>query len=300
MKIDYKYVEILEDILQYGYDYDDPNRKGVKRKELESVILKNLREDGLPILTVRKTFFKGAVGELLLFLKGSTDIRDYWDYGIRFWDEDFRRFHGYSKEDLERLYRNKDKEVSKQMYSMGKIYPHQYAKQYDVFEKFKKQPLRTDLIVNSWQIDDLKDMCLVPCHYDFQIVGSPDGFMTIWNQRSTDFLLGTPINIQFYFLLGMILEAWSGHRFNGVQGFLKKVHLYDNGFNLAQKIIDVPSDLYTSNVFVKFDYDEEDRNLSFKDFVKKLKPEQFSIENYNFVLDEKVPMLTYRNKTDNE
>lgn len=299
MKIDYKYVEILEDILTYGYDYEDPNRKGTFRKELEVVVLKHLREDYLPIVTARKTYFKGAVGELLLFLKGTTDIRDYWDYKIRFWDDDFCRFHNYSKEDLDRLYRNRDKEVSKAMYSMGKIYPHQYAKQYEVFENFKRNPLRTDLIVNSWQVDDLKDMCLVPCHYDFQIVGSPEGFMIVWNQRSTDFLLGTPINVQFYFLMGMLLEVWSGHKFNGVYGILKKVHLYDNQFELAKKITEVSPELYNEDVQTIIEYDYRDRELPFSEFVKKLTPENFQIENYSFVLDEKVPMLTY-NKPDNE
>lgn len=297
MKIDFKYAEILDDILTYGYDYEDPNRKGVFRKELDLIALRHLREDGLPIITARKTFFKGAVSELLLFLKGTSDIRHFWEYGVRFWDADFARYQGYTDEALETIY-NQWKGGREYLldtgYDIGKNYPYQYKKQYHVFDNFKANPLRTDLIVNSWQIADLQDMCLVPCHYDFQIVGATDGFMIVWNQRSTDFLLGTPINVQFYYLMGMLLEAWSGHRFNGVTGILKKVHLYDNQFDLAKKIINVSSELYTSDVEVTFDYPEDILDLPFEEFIKKIEPSQFSIKNYGFVLDEKVPMLTYK------
>ena len=94
MKIDYKYTQILEDIMRYGYVYEDPNRKDVFRKELETVHIKHLVQEGFPIVTARKTFFKGAVGELLLFLKGSTDIRDYHNYGIKFWDKDTKNYEG--------------------------------------------------------------------------------------------------------------------------------------------------------------------------------------------------------------
>ena len=299
MKIDYKYTQILEDIMRYGYVYEDPNRKDVFRKELENVQIKHLVQDGFPIVTARKTFFKGAIGELLLFLKGSTDIRDYWDYGIRFWNKDFARYQGYTKkfikEELYPSWKNHKKAIVLETgYDMGKIYAHQYKKQHSVFDNFKENPLRTDLIVDSWQVDDLKDMCLIPCHYSFQIVGSDDGFLIVWNQRSTDFLLGTPINIQFYFLMGMLLELWSGHKFNGVIGSLCKVHLYDNQLKLANEMIKLPTSLYKEGVVVKLELEEDLKNLSFSEFIKKIEPSNFKIEDYDFVLNESVEMLTYK------
>ena len=539
MKIDYKYTQILEDIMRYGYVYEDPNRKDVFRKELETVHIKHLVQEGFPIVTARKTFFKGAVGELLLFLKGSTDIRDYHNYGIKFWDKDTKNYEGklskypiseYQKwcennkkfiikkqriskfshpvqlktdsevfenrngeqyiileklkkgrlsylkiqflnggfikeirnsknkklsvqnpyqisklgvgclgnvnlkdneinkyihsvwsNMLKRCYNKKDKKnydryggkgvfvnerwlcfeyfcedfkkyknfseniltlkkyhldkdfnggyeysyetcnlipkeenisgiknvifefentktgeivfvdniwkfiqerslgksaessfywllngklktcknwkcnsFSPKQYDMGKIYSYQYKKQHSVFDNFKENPLRTDLIIDSWQVDDLKDMCLIPCHYSFQIVGSDDGFLIVWNQRSTDFLLGTPINIQFYFLMGMLLELWSGHKFNGVVGNLCKVHLYDNQLKLANEMIKLPTSLYKEGVVVKLELEEDLKNLSFSEFIKKIEPSNFKIEDYDFVLNESVEMLTYK------
>ena len=294
MKIDYKYTQILEDIMRYGYVYEDPNRKDVFRKELETVHIKHLVQEGFPIVTARKTFFKGAVGELLLFLKGSTDIRDYWKYKIRFWDKDYKRFQKLSDNDLELYYNMREQKGADESYYMGKIYSHQYKKQHSVFDNFKENPLRTDLIIDSWQVDDLKDMCLIPCHYSFQIVGSEDGFLIVWNQRSTDFLLGTPINIQFYFLMGMLLELWSGHKFNGVVGNLCKVHLYDNQLKLASEMIKLPTSLYKEGVVVKLEFQEDLKNLSFSEFIKKVEPSNFKIEDYDFVLNESVEMLTYK------
>lgn len=297
MKIDYNYVGVLEDIFEYGYDYEDPNRKGTFRKEIETVVLKHLKEDGYPIITARKTYFKGAVGELLLFLKGSTNIRDYWKYGIRFWDKDFARYQGYMESQIDDLYLAWKKgsiPILDTGYDMGEIYGYQYKKQYPIFDKFKENPLHSDLIINSWQLGSLTNMALKPCHYDFQIVGSTDGFLIVWNQRSTDFLLGTPINIQFYFLMGLLLEKWSGHRFNGVVGMLKKVHLYDNGFELASKIIVLPEEEYHKNIFVDLNIPDSILNLPFNEFIKHIEPSNFSIKNYNYTIDDKVEMLTYK------
>ena len=131
------------------------------------------------------------------------------------------------------------------------------------------------------------------CHYSFQIVGSDDGFLIVWNQRSTDFLLGTPINIQFYFLMGMLLELWSGHKFNGVVGNLCKVHLYDNQLKLASEMIKLPTSLYKEDVVVKLEFQEDLKDLPFSEFIKKIEPSNFKIEDYDFVLNESVEMLTY-------
>lgn len=291
--IDHKYVDVLDDILKYGYHYDDPNRKGVRRKQLEYVNIKHLVEYGYPIITARKTYFKGAVGELLLFMKGSTDIRDYWQYGITFWNQDYKRYHDYSEVEFDRVYRLRDGRVSKKAYSMGKIYGHQYKKQYHVFDNFKKNKFRTDLVVDSWQVDDLNDMCLKPCHMSYMLLGSPEGFAISWVQRSTDFMLGTPINIQFYYLMGMLLEEWSGHKFLGVFGNLHNVHLYDNQIELAERMVSLNPELFHVGAKVKLDIDDKYKELPFAEFIQKVTPDNFNLENYKYVLNESVPMLSY-------
>ena len=95
--IDKFYKDLLNEILTEGFEYDDPNRKGTKRKQIPTAIFFLLSKDS-PVISLRKVYFKGAVAELLLFLKGSTDIRDYWKAKVNFWDSDFCNYQNISSE----------------------------------------------------------------------------------------------------------------------------------------------------------------------------------------------------------
>lgn len=283
------YKNLLKEILEKGYQYDDPNRKDTFRKEIFHYDLSYI-SDQYPSLYCKRTYFKPAIGELLLFLQGKTDLRDYWKYNVNFWDKDVFRFNKLSEEEIKIA---KKGTLSYSKYNTGKIYPYQYVKQYHIFDNFKKNPLRTDLIVNSWNIDDLKEMCLIPCHFSFQLLGCNNSFIIIWNQRSTDVLLGTPTNIQFYYLMGKIIEWWSGYKFEGVVGNLNKVHLYDNQIDFAKKIIGV-KDRQSESVLV-MNIPEHLKTASFEIFVKHLHPDMFLLKNYEYLLSEKIEMKTYTN-----
>lgn len=298
MNIDNKYKEIISEILINGYEYQDPNRKGVLRKEIPFCTLTHKITEGLPLIKIRKTFWKGAVSEMLLFMKGKTDIRDFWEYGIRFWDGDYARWQGLSEETLKGKYEYWKKDPKERGWStshwLGAIYGHQYQKQHSIFDKFKKDPLITDLIVNSWQVDDLSKMSLYPCHYSFQLVGVKGGFYVSWNQRSTDVLLGLPINVMFYYLIGSLLEKWSGHKFLGVCGNLTKLHLYDNQIEIAKEIEELDSD-YISHPRLELNI-EADTNLSFEEFIKEIEPDNFKVTGYKYLSEKTTKMLTYKRK----
>lgn len=283
------YKSLLKKILEEGYQYNDPNRKDTYRKEIFHTEISYLYEK-YPSLYCKKTFFKPAVGELLVFLQGKTDVRDYWKYNVNFWDKDVFRFNRLTEEEF--IVARKEVLPSSK-YNTGKIYPYQYAKQYHVFDNFKANPLRTDLIINSWNIHDLKEMCLIPCHYSFQLLGSNESFAIVWNQRSTDALLGTPMNIQFYYLMGKILEWWSGYKFSGVIANLNKVHLYDNQIEFAKKIVEVED--IESNSILELNIPMYLKTHSFEDFIKNLHPNMFKLENYEYLLSEKIEMKTYTN-----
>lgn len=288
--IDKEYKELLRHIISCGTKYEDPNRKGVERLEIPVYNLVYTEKNIFPIVSVRRSYFKGAVGELLLFLKGETDIRRYWEYGIKFWDEDFKRFQNISEEEF--LERKESREGSNESFSLGDIYGAQYARQYNVFDNFKKNPSRSDLIVDSWQLDSLDRMSLKPCHNLFQIVGSPNGFYISWYQRSVDALLGLPMNIQFYYLLGKILEFWTGDTFIGISASLNKVHLYDNQVDLACKVVKASEDRDNCPDVV-LEIPSKLKTLPFREFIQKLEPTMFKLQGYKPVVCETVEMLTY-------
>lgn len=310
--LDLEYSTIMKTILTYGFTYEDPNRKGVVRKQIPFATI-DVCDDG--VVSIRKSYFKGAVAELLLFLQGETDVRKYEEWGVRFWTKDVDNFakrngitHDGQLQAFEKFKETiktvkgsiKDEVVTKncyiaKRYDMGKIYPHQYKKQYHVFDNFKGNMYRTDLIVSSWNVDDLKDMCLPPCHHIFQFVKTNKGFGIVWSQRSTDFLLGSPMNITFYWLMGKILEIWSGHKFEFVRGELHNVHLYDNQIDLADKIVNIANQSKITSVEHKVEIDSSEWNLDlpFGEFIKMVKPEHFKLKNYKPILHDTVDMLAY-------
>jgi thymidylate synthase len=130
---DRNYKKVLEKVYMTGYKYEDPNRKGVKRIELQRVDIHSTLELGFPALTTKEVYFKGAIAELLFFMSGSTDIRNLWKMGVRFWDKDWAHYHKYSEAAANYLYEGwkaKKKEhtskASASIYSMGRIYSHQW------------------------------------------------------------------------------------------------------------------------------------------------------------------------------
>ena len=286
MPIDVKYKELLNIILHYTTEYEDPNRKGVFRKEIPFYNIYHSTLEGYPIISLRKISFKSAVSELLLFLKGITDVREYWKYGVKFWDKDILNYHGIDSFD----------NALEHQFSIGKNYPYQYRhlegidQIATVFDKFKSNPYRTDLVVSSWNVKDLKQMSLIPCHHIFQIVQSGDGFYINFNSRSVDAVLGFPINFQYYYLMGMILEKWSGHKFNGVNSNLNKVHIYDNQYELAKQLVKIDSNYCEVEVVIP----NIDMSLNASDMIESLDRNDFKILNYKPSSDLKgVEMLAY-------
>jgi thymidylate synthase len=237
--IDSLYSDSIWDILKNGYRYPDPNREGVNRFEIPSYTFRYKFEDEeLPIITLRKIFYKGAINELICFLNGFTDVREYWKRGVNFWDKDVANFNNTSVEELRA---NPEAKTD-----MGAIYPFQWRNpESDQIAKLiytmVNNPMSTSLIVNSWDHKQLKNMCLPPCHYSFQIICFPSEeygyeFELHWSQRSTDLYLGFPTNIIFYTVLCKLLELFTGYKAKAVVGDLKNVHLYDNQYCAATEI----------------------------------------------------------------
>lgn len=299
--VDELYVENLRNVFINGFEYEDPNRKGVKRLQIPLTIFL-LSGDDFPVVSLRKTYFKGAVAELILFLQGETDIRKYREAGIRFWDKDHANFEQRLRKQHKVEGFEPGGEVGDRIYnSLGEIYPYHYAKNYDVFDNFKANPYRTDLIVNSWQKDSLNPLlsALPPCHYGFQFIKTKDGFMLEWIQRSTDVLLGNSQNIIFYHLMGKILEIWTGYKFETLCGSLSNFHLYDNQIELAKEMINYYDKHKLKGEFkhkenkVIIDSSNWDIDKPFKEFIKSVKPSDFKIENYEPHIEKTVPMLAY-------
>ncbi len=314
---DYQYKTLLQKISTSGFRYQDPNREGVERLQLSKAEVHCKPSEGFPALTTKQVYFKGAVAELLFFMSGSTDIRNLWKRGVRFWDKDWARFKEYNEYTVNYLYNawefsEEDDSVEKlpaHVYDMGKIYPHQWRNANGVDQLFNlvstmiNNPMSTSMIVNSWNPSDLPEMCLPPCHYSFQVMCQPLRdtyiFRLIWNQRSTDIFLGTPVNIMFYTILAHILEILTGYQCIEVTGELKNVHIYDNQMQAVAEQLKRDVDLYGESKLVidksKFKlFFKNPSNLNFNSVINSLSLSDFKLVGYESYPKLKVEMLSYK------
>jgi len=190
--IDKTYRKILVDIVNGGYNYPDPERKGIKRKELLSHEFRHEFKDGFPAITTKKLFYKNVVTELLWFLRGDTNIKYLLKNGCNIWNKDAYNYYlkqckesglksSFSYKDFVFVCKNggSDLKTGYVYGDLGPVYGHQWRNfnGVDQIEKLiqglRDKPMGTKHIVNSWNAGDLKDMALEPCHYGFQILVKP-------------------------------------------------------------------------------------------------------------------------------
>lgn len=197
-QVDKAYHKLVNSILADGYWYDDPYRKGVRRKELATYEFKHDLRKGFPAMTTKSLYWKGVVGELLWFLRGETNITWLVENNINIWNKDVAKFFS-KKNDLDFVMKPEIlvahlKQGATNEGDAGRIYGAQWrdfwgadlTKEWGADESLirvdqlkrlingmKTRPYSTDLIVNAWNPTELTKMALPPCHFNFQIVGRP-------------------------------------------------------------------------------------------------------------------------------
>tara|TARA_R110000851_G_scaffold315229_3_gene477573 strand:- start:4760 stop:5716 length:957 start_codon:yes stop_codon:yes gene_type:complete len=241
-KIDAKYRDLKNLILRKGFRYEDPNRKSIYRVQIPTHTLHHNMRENFPIITTKKLFWKGVVGELIWFLRGDTNIKYLNDNGIHIWDKDAAKFS--SKGDLGRIY---GAQWRKWLKPYNEADEFKYIDQIDILIKgLISNPMGTQHIVTAWNPAEIENMALPPCHWSFQILVQPltekeskeyssesktdvpiYGFTLKWNQRSVDTFLGLPFNIASYALLAEIIAELTGMVSLAIEGSLSNVHLYE-------------------------------------------------------------------------
>jgi thymidylate synthase len=290
-KLDKAYTDLLQDILDNGVTKKD--RTGTGTKSIFGYTIRHNMKDGFPLLTTKKMPFKTIVTELLWFLRGDTNIKYLVDNNCHIWDGD--AYKNYQllmignepekilsmTEFIERI--KTDDKFAKKWGELGPIYGNQWRKwavmdtsgfcrenwEWDSIDQIanlindlKTNPDSRRLMVNAWNVGELDQMVLPPCHYGFQVytremsvqerkkydkyfddlIGErPDHHITLdkrgvpsraislmWNQRSVDVGLGLGFNIASYGLLLMMIADEVGMVPDQLIGNLGDCHLYNN------------------------------------------------------------------------
>jgi thymidylate synthase len=304
--LDAQYQDLLQAILDYGVEKKD--RTGTGTKSIFGYTFRHNMSWGFPLLTTKKMAWKTMVTELLWFLRGDTNIKFLVDNNCHIWDGDCYKAYikRYNKGEyvgktklLENSKKNRtltepftqeefinkiktDDEFAKKWGDLGPIYGAQWRywqgeldqwdQIKDLISELKTNPDSRRLMVNSWNVGQLHEMVLPPCHYGFQVYTreltweqqvewvmkntnvelenvyiveevaketTPKRAISLmWNQRSVDTFLGLPFNIASYGLLLEIIAKMVNMVPDELIGNLGDTHLYLNHIEQAKEQIE--------------------------------------------------------------
>jgi thymidylate synthase len=304
--LDAQYQELLQAILDFGVEKKD--RTGTGTKSIFGYTFRHNMSWGFPLLTTKKMAWKTMVTELLWFLRGDTNIKFLVDNNCHIWDGDCYKAYikRYNKGEyvgktklLENSKKNRtltepftqeefinkiktDDEFAKKWGDLGPIYGAQWRywqgeldqwdQIKDLISELKTNPDSRRLMVNSWNVGQLHEMVLPPCHYGFQVYTreltweqqvewvmkntnvelenvyiveevaketTPKRAISLmWNQRSVDTFLGLPFNIASYGLLLEIIAKMVNMVPDELIGNLGDTHLYLNHIEQAKEQIE--------------------------------------------------------------
>jgi thymidylate synthase len=212
-----QYLDLLRHILENGTDKSDRTGTGTR-----SVFGHQMRfdlADGFPLLTTKKVHLKSIIHELLWFLNGDTNVRYLQDNGVRIWNEwagpdgDLGHIYGYQWR-------------SWPDYDGGHI--DQISRAID---DIKHNPDSRRIIVSSWNVADIPNMNLPPCHAFFQFYVADGRLSLQLYQRSADCFLGVPFNIASYALLLQMVAQVCGLRPGEFIHTTGDTHIYNNHFD---------------------------------------------------------------------
>ena len=248
-----QYLDLLERILKEGVDKGD--RTGTGTKSIFGHQMRFNLEEGFPLLTTKKVHLKSIIYELLWFLQGNTNAKWLQERGVRIWNE------------------WADPETG----DLGHIYGYQWRSWPDykgghidqisqVIEQIKNNPNSRRLLVSAWNVAEVDEMALPPCHLLFQFYVADGRLSLQLYQRSADCFLGVPFNIASYSLLLLMVAQVCGLEPGEFVHTTGDTHLYLNhmeqiNLQLTRDTRPLPKMLINSEVKDLFDFKFEDFQL---------------------------------------
>ncbi|MBO4645015.1 MAG: thymidylate synthase [Bacteroidales bacterium] len=247
-----QYIDLLNEIMEHGAYKAD--RTGTGTYSIFGYQMRFDLKEGFPLLTTKKLHLRSIIYELLWFLRGETNIAYLKDHKVTIWDE-----WADENGDLGPVY-------GKQWRRWTAADGHVVDQISQLIDELKKNPSSRRLIVNAWNVGEIDQMALPPCHALFQFYANNGELSCQLYQRSADVFLGVPFNIASYALLLMMVAQVTGFTPRYFIHTLGDAHLYSNHLEQAKlQVSREPRPLPTMkiNPEVKsiFDFQYEDFTL---------------------------------------
>ncbi len=259
-----QYLDLLRHILEHGTEKHD--RTGTGTRSVFGYQMRFDLSEGFPLLTTKKLHLKSIIHELLWFLRGDTNVAYLQENGVRIWNEwagpdgDLGHIYGYQWR-------------SWPDYNGGNV--DQIAQ---VQNGIRHNPDSRRIIVSAWNVADLPNMNLPPCHALFQFYVADGRLSCQLYQRSADCFLGVPFNIASYAMLTMMMAQACGLKPGDFVHTLGDAHLYLNHLEQARLQLSrepraLPRMLINPDVKDIFDFKYEDFTLTDYDPLPHIKAE---------------------------
>lgn len=247
-----QYLDLLSHIMEHGTQKSD--RTGTGTRSVFGYQMRFNLADGFPVLTTKKLHLKSIIHELLWFLNGDTNVKYLQENGVRIWNEwadengDLGHIYGYQWR-------------SWPDYNGGHIDQIK-----EIIETIKYNPDSRRIIVSAWNVADLQNMNLPPCHAFFQFYVADGKLSLQLYQRSADCFLGVPFNIASYALLLLMVAQVTGLKAGDFVHTLGDAHIYNDHFEqvkeqLSRQPRNLPRMVINPDVKNIFDFKFEDFSL---------------------------------------
>lgn len=277
---DYQYLKAVSHIMSNGLDKSD--RTGTGTRSVTSYTFDIDISASFPLLTVKKTFINSILEELIWFLKGSTNANNL---GTSIWDEnatsEFLKGRGLNYEQgyIGPAYGYQWRGKS---YISGELQWCNITKTYTnkpqperlsgdqiqyIINEIKNKPDSRRIIMSNWDVSNISNMALPPCHVLFQVIVRGKYLDGIMYQRSADVFLGVPFNVASYSALLYILAKLTNYKPGRLVIHFGDMHIYSNHFEQAKRILSMPVyDSPTLQLIPDSDSSFDINNLSINNF----------------------------------
>lgn len=247
-----QYLDLCRKVMDEGSFKED--RTGTGTKSLFGYQMRFDLSEGFPLVTTKKLHLKSIIHELLWFLKGDTNIKYLTDNGVRIWNE-----WADDNGDLGPVYGH-------QWRSWGKPDGTTIDQIKVAIDQIKNNPDSRRIIVSAWNVGELDQMALAPCHAFFQFYVNDGKLSLQLYQRSADIFLGVPFNIASYALLLMMVAQVCELEVGDFVHTFGDAHIYKNHFDqvelqLTREPYPLPTMKINPNVKDIFDFKFEDFEL---------------------------------------
>ena len=226
-----QYRDLVEHIMTTGVKKED--RTGTGTLSTFGYQMRFNLAEGFPLVTLKRTFFKGVLHELLWFLKGDTNIQYLLDHNIHIWDE-WADIDGHLGPVYGAQWRSWE---TTSVDADGTIQTTFIDQISELVEQIKTNPDSRRLIVNAWNVGKLSEMALPPCHMFFQFYVAEGKLSCQLYQRSADTFLGVPFNIASYALLVHMIAQVTDLEVGEFIHTIGDAHLYLNHMEQVQLML---------------------------------------------------------------